>query len=228
MYVPRAFSVEDRGWALDLIERYPFGLLVSCSDEDPLIAHLPMYATACDERISVWGHVARANPQAEAIVACSRATAVFSGPHAFVSACWYVDPYATVPTWNYAAVYAAGTLRECDPRPVVDALAARFEGTDDDAWSARRLQDAYLDSQLRAIVAFELKIDRLIAKAKLSQNRTEADRLRVIDKLSHSSDPVARDCAEAMKEALQKSALQGGREAVLKPRIPLHDKESSR
>jgi transcriptional regulator len=202
MYVPRAFSIEDSGWALDLIGRYPFGVLISCAGADALTSHLPMYATQRTGELSVWGHVARANPQAELIVASARATAVFSGPHAFVSASWYEAPYATVPTWNYTAVYAAGTLRECDPRQVVDALAARFEGEDEGAWSSRGLGEKYLQSQLRAIVAFELRIDRLIGKAKLSQNRTEADRLRVIEHLSHSSDPIARDCAEAMKAAL--------------------------
>jgi transcriptional regulator len=203
MYVPRAFSVEDRNWALELIRRYPFGLLVSCGDGDPQTTHLPMYAAQRDGQVSVWGHVARANPQAQAIVTGSRATAIFSGPHAFVSAAWYEKPYATVPTWNYTAVYAAGTLCERDPRPVVDALAARFEGEEKEAWSSRRLDDAYLESQLRAIVAFELRVDRLIAKAKLSQNRTEADRRRVIGRLSRSSDPIERDCAQAMNDALE-------------------------
>ncbi|MBV8148662.1 MAG: FMN-binding negative transcriptional regulator [Candidatus Eremiobacteraeota bacterium] len=201
MYVPRAFSMEDQNWASELIERYPFGLLISCTGVDPLTTHLPMYATPRDDVLSLWGHVARANSQAEAILAADRATAVFSGPHAFVSASWYEEPYITVPTWNYTAVYAAGVLRECDPRPVVDALAARFEGEERQAWSSRGLDAAYLDLQLRAIVAFELRIDRLIAKAKLSQNRTAADRQRVIDNLSHSSDPIARDCAAAMQQS---------------------------
>ena len=202
MYVPRAFSVEDRNWALELIERYPFGLLISCAGVDPLTTHMPMYATERGDALTVWGHVARANSLTRAILAGARATAVFSGPHAFVSASWYEEPYVTVPTWNYTAVYAAGTLRECEPRAVVEALAARFEGEGSEAWSLRSLDEAYLDSQLRAIVAFELRIDRLIAKAKLSQNRTATDRLRVIEKLSHSDDPVARDCAVAMKKAL--------------------------
>jgi transcriptional regulator len=205
MYVPRAFSVQDRSWALELIQRHPFGLLISCGNGDPQTTHLPMYATRNDDDVTVWGHVARANPQAEAILAQSRATAVFSGPHAFVSASWYEEPYVTVPTWNYIAVYAAGTLRECDPRPVVDALAARFEGEGKNAWSSRGLTGTYFESQLRAIVAFELRVDRLIPKAKLSQNRTQADRARVIERLSHSNDPVARECAEAMKSALQSS-----------------------
>jgi transcriptional regulator len=202
MYVPRAFSVEDRNWALALVRRYPFGLLISCDDADPQITHLPMYATHRDGELSVWGHVARANPQAQAILAQSRATAVFSGPHAFVSASWYEEPFVTVPTWNYTAVYAAGTLYECDPRPVVDALAARFEGENKEAWSTGGLGDKYLQSQLRAIVAFELRVDRLVSKAKLSQNRTLADRLRVVEQLSHAPDPIARECAEAMEATL--------------------------
>ncbi len=203
MYVPRAFSVHDRRWVLDQIRRYPFGLLIACQAPDPLTTHLPMYATERDGELSIWGHVARANPQAQAILAGARATAVFSGAHAFVSASWYEEPYDTVPTWNYTAVYTAGALRECDPRPVIDAIALQFEGKDESAWRADRLDKTYLESQMKAIVAFELRVDNLIPKAKLSQNRTSTDRQRVIAKLLQSNDPIARECAQAMKDALR-------------------------
>lgn len=203
MYVPPAFAVDDRAWALDAIARYPFGLLVTHGDDFPLITHLPMMALEREDRTIVIGHVARANPHAAAILAGERATAVFEGAHAYVSASWYEQPYETVPTWNYTAVHAVGRLAPVDPREVLDRLTAAFEDGREHPWRLDGLEPRYYEQQARGILAFEMPVERLITKAKLSQNRTDADRLRVIAALSESPEPLDRDCANAMREAMQ-------------------------
>ena len=204
MYTPREFEVRDRAWALELIRRYPFGLLVTSDGEAeyPRATHLPMVAQERDDGVWIVGHVARANPHAGAILSGSSATLVFQGAHAYVSASWYEEPYVTVPTWNYTAVHVYGRLRECDAWQALQLLTERVEGSGGDAWDPRRLEPGYRESQIRAIVAFELRADALSAKAKLSQNRTEADRLRVIEHLSRSADQTERECAEAMRERM--------------------------
>jgi transcriptional regulator len=53
---------------------------------------------------------------------------------------------------------------------------------------------------IRAIVAFELPIERLEGKAKLSQNRPAEDRAGAIRGLEAAADPVARAMAELMAE----------------------------
>ncbi|MBV8583287.1 MAG: FMN-binding negative transcriptional regulator [Candidatus Eremiobacteraeota bacterium] len=199
MYVPPAFSVDDRAWALELIERYPFGILVTCDREYPFVTHLPMVAYERDGRTWIAGHVARANPHEGAVEARTAATAIFSGVHAFVSASWYAQPYETVPTWNYTAVHASGRLCDADPRDVLARLVARFEGEASGAWRLEGLRAAYLDNQLRGIRAFEFSVDRWDVKAKLSQNRTAEDRARVERALAASSRPLDRDCASEMR-----------------------------
>ena len=49
---------------------------------------------------------------------------------------------------------------------------------------------------MRGIVAFEIPIDRLEGKAKLSQNRSAADRARVRAALAAEDDPLARAVAD--------------------------------
>jgi transcriptional regulator len=198
MYVPSSFSISDRGWILDAIARDPFGLLITCPGEFPYVTHLPMLALERDGQLWVTGHVARANPHAAAILEGQRATAVFRGPHAYVSASWYEEPYETVPTWNYVAVQASGRLQECDPLPLLAALTRAFE-TAPEPWQLERLDVEYVRGQLRAIVAFEMRAERVDAKAKLSQNRSEEDRRRVARRLAQSARPLDRDCAAAME-----------------------------
>jgi transcriptional regulator len=199
MYLPPYFEVDDRAWVVDLIERHPFGLLVTGDAEYPRVSHLPLICREVEDRLEVIGHVARGNPHVQSILAGARATIVFQGPHAYVSASWYEEPYETVPTWNYTAVQIVGLLREYDAWRAVTLLSAKMEGVA--GWDPERLSAEYRANQLRGIVAFELCTERIYAKAKLSQNRTKADRSRVIARLQASSDQIARECAQAMDSA---------------------------
>ncbi|MGA2759319.1 MAG: FMN-binding negative transcriptional regulator [Candidatus Cybelea sp.] len=200
MYTPPDFEVADRGWVLDLIDRFPFGLLVTADG----LTHLPMIAEVRNDELWVLGHVARANAHALSIANQSSATVVFTGAHAYVSASWYEKPYVTVPTWNYSAAHLCGTLREVDAWDVVVRLTAQFEPERSDAWDPHRLEPSFRENQLRGIVAFDMCAQRIYAKAKLSQNRTAADRMRVIARLSESPDQVAAQCAQDMQRALHR------------------------
>lgn len=191
MYVPPHNAVEDRAWALDLISEYPFGVLVTSEHEYPRATHLPMIAQERGDHVWILGHLARANPQADAIFASATANAIFQGPHAYVSPRWYEDPNHEVPTWNYLAVHCYGRLRECAPRPVVELLVAKFE-TGNDRWSFDRVDAGYAEKQLRGIVAFEMRVEELYAKAKLGQNRSAVDQARVAKETGMSPNLALR------------------------------------
>jgi transcriptional regulator len=201
VYVPPSFELADPALALEIVASNPFGLLITCEEGVPYVSHLPLIAQSREDRLSVVGHVARANPHARAILERLPATVVFGGPHAYVSASWYERPYETVPTWNYAAVHVCGRLRESDPWQAVCALAEVMEGSRPGAWDPQRLDSGYRDAQLRGIVAFSLEADALYAKAKLSQNRSRTDRLRVVRQLLASGDQSARECGELMRRS---------------------------
>lgn len=202
MYVPGEFRIPERERAIALIERYPFASVVTAGVPYPRQSLIPIVHEVRDGDLWLVGHVARANPHAEAIEAREAASVVFLGPHAYVSASWYERPYETVPTWNYVAAQICGRLQPCDPWHAVRLLSAAMEAGRPEPWDPQRLDSAYRDRQLRGIVAFELRAEEIYAKAKLSQNRTAADRTRVRQHLAASSDPGDRACAAAM-EALR-------------------------
>ncbi len=199
MYLPPQFRVRDRAWTVELIERHPFGLLITGDAAYPLVSHVPVVAEMRNDELWLVGHVAAANPHAESIRAHACATIVVQGAHAYVSAAWYEEPYATVPTWNYVAAHACGHLQPCDAWHAVRRLTERMERDRNEPWLAEGLAPGYRESQLRGIVAFELRAESVYAKAKLSQNRTQEDRGRVIEQLAASSDQTDRECAEAMR-----------------------------
>jgi transcriptional regulator len=161
------------------------------------------------------GHLARGNPQwreIEASVAAGgdgagEALAIFDGPDAYVSPSWYEEKRLTgrvVPTWNYVTVQAHGTISTIhDPDwliPHVGRLVARHEAGRPHPWSLTDAPEDYVRTQARAIVGLELRIARLEAKEKLTQNRSAPDIDGTIGGLS-AGTPRERAVAEAMRRA---------------------------
>ncbi len=60
---------------------------------------------------------------------------------------------------------------------------------------------SWIQKMLPQIAGFEIPIERLQGKFKLNQNRSMADRTRVIEILSASQDPAQRQMAALIKQA---------------------------
>lgn len=188
MYTPRHFQ-EDRLDVLhDVIVAHDFGLLLATMDDGGIeAAHIPFLLDRDrGPHGTLLAHVARANPIAAHLTASPRVTAVFQGPHGYVSPAWFTGRDA-VPTWNYVAVHASGTAHVLDDPAAVRDMLARlvevYERPRADRWRMTDLSAEKLTSLPRAIVAFEIPIDRLEGKVKLSQNKPVADRRGAIDGL---------------------------------------------
>jgi transcriptional regulator len=135
------------------------------------------------------GHVARANAQWQALEGADHVLAVFQGPHAYISPSWY-EQHPSVPTWNYAAVHASGRARlmdEAELHELLMRLSSTYEAGRENAWRMSDLPAAYVDSMLKMIVGFELVVERLEGKFKLSQNRP-AEVARVIAALEREGE----------------------------------------
>ncbi|MGH7266366.1 MAG: FMN-binding negative transcriptional regulator, partial [Candidatus Rokuibacteriota bacterium] len=193
MYVPRHFDASDPGRCHALIRAEPFGTLVAVDEAGaPFATHVPFLLDADRGPLgTLLGHVARANPQWR-LFSSRPVLALFQGPHAYVSPAWY-EAHPSVPTWNYVAVHAYGVPALVDDSARVKAMLGRLvevnEAGRPDPWRFDALADDYVGGMLRGIVAFEIPLDRLEGKAKLSQNRGAGDRSRVRAALA-GGDPV--------------------------------------
>ncbi len=206
MYIPKHFEVTDPAWCHALMRAQSFAVMITADDAGvPFATHLPFLIDATRGPVgTLRGHVARANPHWRYLAAGRPTLVVFAGAHAYVSPSWYVS-HPSVPTWNYVAVHATGvgTLIE-DPARVTALLAdlvGVYEGAGPAAWSFASLAADYLDGMQRGIVAFEIPIERLEGKAKLSQNRSAVDQGRTRDALAATDDPLARVVAALMAGA---------------------------
>lgn len=209
MYNPPAFR-EDRPEALrEIMRAARLALLVSAAPDGgaPEATHLPLMLDAGEgPHGTLYGHVAKANPHWQGLAAAGVARAIFPGPEAYVSPSLYVSKAEhgrVVPTWNYVAVHAIGPVEVIEDaqrlHAIVSRLTDRHEAARPGPWAVADAPEPFVAGQLKGIIGVALRIETLIGKRKLSQNRSEADRAGVLAGLSASDDAADRAVAEAMR-----------------------------
>jgi transcriptional regulator len=156
------------------------------------------------EPLRMIGHVARANPYWRS--GGGEAMLIVQGANAYVSPSFYpskAEHGRVVPTWNYEVTQVHGTLTWFDDRTrlleVVETLTERFERGRVPPWAVSDAPTDYIDKMLAAIIGVELRVTRLHAARKLSQNRTETDRAGVISGLSTADAAGDRAVADRMR-----------------------------
>lgn len=197
MYIPRSFAEEDLPTLLAFVEAHPLAALVTGSEATGLFAtHLPLVLDrSAGPMGTLIGHFARANPHCGRIAGgTAQALVIFTGPDAYITPEWYRTKQETgrvVPTWNYVAVHAHGAVRlRDDPqflRSHLDALVSRHEADRIRPWGVSDAPEDFIAQQMKAIIGFELTIEGLEGKWKMSQNRSAADIDGVIHGLGSSN-----------------------------------------
>ncbi|MCP5370646.1 MAG: FMN-binding negative transcriptional regulator [Hyphomicrobiales bacterium] len=197
LYVPPHFRMDDDRAARRLIADHGFAVLTSQGADGPMASHLPLVLD--DGGDVLLGHVSRANPHWRHFDGETVALAVFRGPHAYVSPRWMDSP-GNVPTWNYTAVQVTGRPRVIDDaaaaRGVLDRLVAQYE-PDPGGWRTGDVPADRLAGLMKGIVAFAMPMESVTAKAKLSQNKSAADRAGVAAALRAAGAGDLADLMEA-------------------------------
>ena len=208
MYLPPAFREERLEVLHAAVRELAFASLVTHGAEGLEASHIPLHLLPQPAPLgSLIGHVARANPQWRAARVPQPALAVFLGPHAYVAPDWYPNKHATgrdVPTWNYIAVHAHGTLELIDDpaavRAMLERLTNQHEAGRPRPWKVGDAPADYIAAQQQHIVGLRLTITRLEGKWKLSQNRAAADREGARAGLAASARERERAVAAAMAD----------------------------
>jgi transcriptional regulator len=204
IYIPGHFAESDAARLQALVNANSFGTLISSGDEGFQVSHLPFLFDA--HRHLLQGHMARANPQWQALARDSEVVVIFHGPHHYVSPAWY-GHHPSVPTWNYAVVHVQGRprlVREPDRlESMLRELVDRNESTAPYPWRMDLPPD-YQAKMVAGIIGFEIEIVRMDAKFKLSQNRLPDDQVRVAEALEGIGSDDARGVARLMRENLDR------------------------
>jgi transcriptional regulator len=184
MYSPKFNQVSDRAILIEAMQAYSFAILFGpqASGEpgaSPVATHLPLVVKDEGEHGLIEGHFAHANRHWQAL-AGHETLVVFSGPHSYVSPSLYVEPLS-VPTWNYIAVHAYGTLELVEDDAGKDALLKGLIEIHDPAFAERwrEMPQGFRRTMLAGIMGFRIPISRIEGKFKISQNRAQEERRNV-------------------------------------------------
>jgi transcriptional regulator len=202
MYIPGHFAPDDAAVA-ELLRNHGAADLVTATADGLAATMLPfIYVPEAGEHGALHGHVARNNDQWQR-AAQGESLVIVRGPDAYISPAWYASKAEhgrVVPTWNYVTAHVYGHfVVHDDPvwtEDLVRRLTAKHEARRAHPWSVDDAPRAFIEGQLRAIVGVELRITRIEAKAKLSQNRPAADVEGVVVGLRDRGDAAMADAVE--------------------------------
>lgn len=210
MYTPPAHREEDTKILHDLVDGYGFATLVTIGPDGPAASHVPMLIDRGEGPYGrLRGHLAKGNQQLLDMQSEAPALAIFQGPHTYVSPNFYPSKQEhgkVVPTWNYVAVHATGLLKIIDGAEglmgIIGNLTDKYEQHSEQPWKVSDAPEDYIQRQLKGIIGFEMQIEKLEGKWKMSQNKSEMDRQGVIDGLNASNNPTDNEVAAITEKIL--------------------------
>lgn len=200
MYIPELNRLTDRNEIVDFMIQFSFAYVITAKNNLPVATPLPFLIKVKDEQIILSSHFAKANDHWKDIEN-KDILVIFSEPHAYISPVNYTKEL-NVPTWNYISIHAYGKgklITETDEiTKILEATIDNYESTYRKQWD--NFPEEYKLKMSKGIVAFEIVVTDIKAKKKLSQNRTEEEKKRIIESLSKSKDSNEQHIAAYMKK----------------------------
>ena len=198
MYIPESFYERDQKEAFHFMQSHSFATLVSGNNANFTASHLPFVVEMVGEQILLTSHLAKNNPQLKEYAA-NEVLIIFNGPHAYVSPIHY-ESKLSVPTWNYIAVHAYGKIKFLtETNQVIAALEKTISFYDHSyqiQWDELPLD--YKTRMLNGISAFETDITSVQMQKKMSQNKTENEKNKIVKSLENSMNGHERELAVYM------------------------------
>jgi predicted FMN-binding regulatory protein PaiB len=193
-YPPARYLETDPDRLHAVINRYRFATLVSARGVDePVVTQLPLTLDTLRGSLGVlFGHMDAANPHAE-LLDGRRVLVLFHGPNGYISP--HVYESTQLPTWNSIAVEVRGRARILrDKEAVINGLCGIAAAADPTPGGFRLTHEAASDERLFPhIVGFEIDIDEMTGRFKLSQDRDDRDRRHAAHALAHGMQQDDRD-----------------------------------
>lgn len=208
-----SFSLADVAEIRRVIEANPWATIMSAGDDGLVASHYAMLLDDARDDLTIVGHVGRPDDLIHGM-GNRELLVVFQGSHGYISPGWYGD-VAAVPTWNYTAVHLAGVpeiLSAEENLWVLDRLVARFESRMPEPrmmWE-RPNEPAFVERLAAGTVGFRLTPTRVVAKRKLSQNKSPETIETVIAALNAEGPYSNPALAGEMRRA--QDARRGGKQ----------------
>jgi transcriptional regulator len=203
MYNLAHFKAKDEGEVLAFMHAHPFVTLCgSFANGKPVATHVPVLFVERDDKLFLQAHIMRKQAHHLAFAENDQVLAIFQGAHTYVSASWY-EQKNVASTWNYRAVHVNGKLAFKDEAwllQLLTDLTSQFENHPNSPALVNKMDTAYVQQMMKAIIGFEVEVTDIQHVFKTSQNREGATYKSIVDHLEKTDDAGAKEMAEIMKK----------------------------
>lgn len=187
-----AYALTDTARIQDLVTRHSWVTLVSHLPTGLVVSHAPILIEPDRSTVSLVGHLARTDADAHEL-GQHDVVVIVQGPHGYITPDWYAGgPY--VPTWNFVVAHLHGRPELLTAEATYDVLSRTVDHYEQARPKPFRLDEvtAYAQKLAPHTSGFRLVPSRIVAKAKLSQDKPLADQdgvLRGLDSDDVHGDP---------------------------------------
>jgi transcriptional regulator len=203
-YRPPHVRADDRAPLLALIATHPLATFITVPDGEPVVTYVPMLAREADGVLYLEGHIARANNQWQGGDGTS--VALFRVADHYISPTWYATKAQTgrvVPTFDYVSIEARGPVQFIEDTVWLREFVARLTVTQEarvgSGWTIDEAPADYMESQLKAIVGVQMRVDALTGLFKLNRHHPAENVAGVIKGLEMLENPDANAIAAYMR-----------------------------
>ena len=204
MYKFSYFTENDNDTVIAFMKENSFAIITAIGETYPVATQVPLFIDINEEgKIFLTGHIMRKTDHHKAFEKNDLVLVLFTGPHTYVSASWYNNPQ-TASTWNYMTVHAKGKITLLDEAATYEAIkniTDKYEGKETAA-AFHKMEDDYIASMLKPIVAFSIEVETIDNVFKLSQNRDEQSKKNIIEALQQRPDDNSKMIAAEMIKRL--------------------------
>ncbi|PZR26662.1 MAG: hypothetical protein DI535_13340 [Citrobacter freundii] len=202
MYNLSYFKENDPAEVIAFARAHPFAFISGVdANNQPVATQIPVFIDEREGTLFLSGHLMKKMDHHLAFEQNPNVLAVFTGPNCYVSASWYSDK-GQGSTWNYVSVHCKGKIRFLDHQALLDVLdrtTTHYEDNPDSGANFKDIPQEYINRMTKAIVAFEIEVEKTENVFKLSQNRDEWSYDNIIRQLKEK-DTSAQWIARMMEE----------------------------
>ena len=203
MYIPNHYKNENQAELIDFIHENPFGIIVIQGENAPIASHIPfMIKGSPEDGYHLVGHLSKKNQIAQLLKNSMSVLVIFNGPQHYISSSWYKEE--EVPTWNYIAVHAYGSVSIQSDSALLDSLhelVAQHEKYEKNPVNLTKMRPETIN-QYKGVIGFTISINTLEGAYKLSQTRKE-DHQSIERELADKNNLQATEISNAMKKTNQ-------------------------
>lgn len=200
MYKLPYFTEPDQEKVVEFLQKNPFAIITGIFNNFPVATHVPLQINKDNEKIILTGHIMRETDHYKAFLENENVLVIFTGPHCYVSASWYVTKNVAS-TWNYMEVHARGKIKltgDAETKKIIEDITNRYETSTSEA-AFDKLPKEYVERLSKAIIGFNIEVESLENVFKLSQNHNKTTRKQIIENLRKTNDYFAGEIANEIE-----------------------------